>query len=187
MELTNRQKFCLKMREFFRPSINVVLPQWVRIGRNVHIEQNVVFSYHGLGAEKIKDEWLLIPHAGHILIGDNVTILDSAIIMRATKTVTSIGPGSIIGVKAHIGHNVYIGPGCLIGSGCLIGGSVIIEKDVEIGAGAIIRNKVKIGKGAKIGLGAVVVKDVKEGETVAGCPAKPLTKKELEQTDKFLL
>lgn len=170
--LTKRQLFCLSQREGWKPSVNVVIPDFVTIGESCHLENNVTFSRHGLGAENIHGDWLLIPHTGRIEIGDNVTLLDSAIIMRATKEVTKIGAGSIIGVKSHIGHNVHIGSGCLIGSAALVGGSCTIGDNTYIGAGAMIKNKVKIGKGCTVGMGAIVTKHIPDGETWAGIPAK---------------
>lgn len=150
------------------------LPHFVHLTdvNNTHIEKNVIFAEHGLGAEKFKDVWKLIPHNGDIIIGDEVTILDSAIIMRGTIGSTIIGKGSILGVRSHIGHNVFISRGCLIGSGSLIGGSVKIGKNCYIGAGAIIKNKVNIGDNCIIGMGAIVTKDVPNNKTVKGNPAK---------------
>jgi bifunctional UDP-N-acetylglucosamine pyrophosphorylase/glucosamine-1-phosphate N-acetyltransferase len=48
-----------------------------------------------------------------------------------------------------------------------------------IGAGSVLVAPVKIGEGATVGSGAVVTKahDVPAGQTVAGVPARPLTKK----------
>lgn len=62
--------------------------------------------------------------------------------------------GSVCLHGAHIGNNVYIGPGV-----CIVEG-------------------VTIGDGATIGAGTVVVKDVEAGTTVAGNPAKVISRKE---------
>ena len=51
-----------------------------------------------------------------------------------------------------------------IGNHCWIGAKVVILKDVEIGDGCVI------------GAGAVLTKSVLAGSTVAGIPAKPLSK-----------
>jgi len=169
----SRKDFCLQQRKNWNPEILSDIPHFVGYGEGCHFEKNVIFANHGLGAEKINGKWLLIPHFGIITIGNDVTILDGAVIMRATKEVTKIGSGSIIGVRAHIGHNVQIGEGCLIGSGSLIGGSSVIGDGAYIGAGAKVSNKIKIGEGAIIGIGAVVIRDVPEG-TWAGNPAKKI-------------
>jgi serine O-acetyltransferase len=63
---------------------------------------------------------------------------------------TTIGSGK--NTPAKIGNNVYIGPGC-----CIV-------EDVEIGDFAIV------------GAGSVVVKNVEPYTTVAGNPAKPISK-----------
>jgi bifunctional UDP-N-acetylglucosamine pyrophosphorylase/glucosamine-1-phosphate N-acetyltransferase len=55
----------------------------------------------------------------------------------------------------------------------------VIEDGAFIGVNAVLIAPVKIGKDAKVGAGSVVTKnkDVQAGQTVAGVPAKPLTRK----------
>jgi acetyltransferase-like isoleucine patch superfamily enzyme len=55
---------------------------------------------------------------------------------------------------------------------------VVIEDDVRIGIGAIVLKGVRIGTGARVGAGAVVTSDVPAGATVAGNPARPVTRQE---------
>lgn len=176
VDLSPRQVFCIEQLEKtqWNPSIDIMTPMYVTCGKEVHIEKNVVFSNHGLGAEKFDHGWQLIPHTGKIKLGNYVTILDGAIIMRATKDLTQIKEGTIVGVRAHIGHNVTIGRKCLIGSAAVIGGSANIGDDTYIGAGAMISNKVKIGKNCIVGIGSVVIKDVPDNHVVAGNPARIL-------------
>lgn len=169
--MTKRQLFCKEMRKDWQPMVIADIPNFVLLGLDNHIEQNVTFSYHGLGAEKFNN-WELIPHIGVIEIGHDNTILDGSIIMRATKDKTVIGNGNILGVRSHIGHNTTIGDRNLIGSGVMIGGSVIVGNDCDIGMGAIIRNKVKIGNNVVIGMGSVVTKDIPDNCVVYGNPAK---------------
>jgi UDP-2-acetamido-3-amino-2,3-dideoxy-glucuronate N-acetyltransferase len=51
-----------------------------------------------------------------------------------------------------------------------------VERGASLGSGAIVLGGVRIGAGALVGAGAVVTADVPAGETVAGVPARTLTK-----------
>jgi len=52
----------------------------------------------------------------------------------------------------------------------------VIERRASLGSGAVILGGVRVGEGALIGAGAVVTRDVAPGETVAGVPARVLTR-----------
>lgn len=178
---TPRQLFCLAQRKKwpFTSEVFSHVPYYVTIGKNVHIATNVTFSPQGFGFEKIDGKWLLIPHVGSILIGDDVSIYEGTIIVNATARdgTTEIGEGTKIDTNCHIAHNVKIGKNCLIISGSIIGGSTVIGDNCYLGIGCKIKNKVKIGNNVTIGMGAVVLKDVPDGVTVVGNPAKILLKK----------
>jgi UDP-2-acetamido-3-amino-2,3-dideoxy-glucuronate N-acetyltransferase len=53
----------------------------------------------------------------------------------------------------------------------------VIERRASLGSGAVILGGVRIGEGALVGAGAVVTRDVAPGETVAGVPARVLTRR----------
>ena len=151
-------------------------PEFVKVGKCENISKGVIFAPQGFGYIEVDGKNEHIPHSGRILIGDNVTIHENTVIVRATSDegVTSIGNGTKIDTFVHIAHNVKIGENCLIISGAKIGGSCEIGNNVYIGLGALIRNKIKIGDNSIIGMGAVVVKDVPANVTVIGNPAKIL-------------
>ena len=91
---------------------------------------------------------LRIVHGGPVVVNSSAVLGDNIDLCQFTTI------GSVCLHGAHIGNNVYIGPGV-----CIVEG-------------------VTIGDGATIGAGAVVVKDVEAGTTVAGNPAKVISRKE---------
>jgi acetyltransferase-like isoleucine patch superfamily enzyme len=52
----------------------------------------------------------------------------------------------------------------------------VVESGASIGSGAVIMGGVRVGSGALVGAGAVVTRDVEPGETVAGVPARVLSR-----------
>jgi acetyltransferase-like isoleucine patch superfamily enzyme len=52
----------------------------------------------------------------------------------------------------------------------------VVERGASLGSGATILGGVRIGAGALVGAGAVVTADVGPGETVAGVPARVLSR-----------
>ena len=174
--MSERLEFAIQQRKDHphSPSIRSEIPLYVRYGERLDIAEGVVFAPHGFGYEFIDTKLELIPHAGGIWIGNDVSVHELTVICPATVAGedTKIEHGTKIDTRCHIAHNVHIGQNCLITSGVTIGGSTVIKDNVYIGIGAVIRNKVTIGEGATIGMGAVVTKDVPPGETWFGNPAQ---------------
>ena len=88
--------------------------------------------------------------------------------------------GIFISNSAHIGKDVVIFQQVTIGSNMLNGskrkGAPYVGNNVYIGPSVCIVEKVKIWNNTSIGAGAVVLKDVPENCTVAGVPAKIISK-----------
>lgn len=146
--------------------VNIVASRTAIIGDYTAIGNN------GFGFYKGKR----VPHRGNVLISAGVEIGNNTCIDRAVIGSTIIGENVKIDNLVHIAHGVKIGKGSIIVAGAVICGSVTIGENVWVGANACIRQHLTIGDNVVIGMGAVVVKDVPAGQTVAGNPARQLSK-----------
>lgn len=111
-----------------------LLPQGISVGRNVHLGKGVKFDYS---------------HGHHILIEDDVTVVDGTrILCHDAASVRRTGLG-------------WIAP-------------VVLRHGAFVGADALIMPGVTIGENAVVGAGSVVTNDVPAGTVVAGVPARPI-------------
>lgn len=77
----------------------------------------------------------------------------------------SIHPGTIIGDRCGIMHDVTIGTN-------MVEGTPTIGDDVFIGAGAKILGNIRVGNNVKIAANSLVISDIPDGCTAMGVPAK---------------
>ncbi|QXU53013.1 serine O-acetyltransferase [Rhodococcus sp. LW-XY12] len=106
----------------------------------------------------------------------------------SVRTGISVPPG-VFGPGLSIAHygSVVVNPNARVGSYCRIhsatniglfdGSAPVLGDRVYIGPGAAIYGGVKIGDGVAIGANAVVNSDVESNVTVAGVPAKVVSRK----------
>jgi sugar O-acyltransferase (sialic acid O-acetyltransferase NeuD family) len=104
-------------------------------------------------------------------VGVNVLIMAGVVITTAV-----IGDHVCILPNTVIHHDTAIGDWTLIGSNVTIAGNVTVGANAYIGSGTSIINGVRVGDGALLGLGSNVLRDVAADTTVAGNPARHLTR-----------
>ncbi len=108
----------------------------------------------------------------HAVIGPGSVIMSGAIINSAAR----IGSGVLVNTGAIVEHDCDIGDDSHIAPRSVLAGRVTVGERVLVGAGAVIIPYIKVGSDAIIGAGSVVIRDVSGGITVAGNPAKIVTR-----------
>jgi carbonic anhydrase/acetyltransferase-like protein (isoleucine patch superfamily) len=113
---------------------------------------------------------------GNVTIGDNVTIMDSAVI-RGDENSIAIGDNSNVQDNATIHVNLeyetIIGKNVSIGHNAIVHGARL-DDDVLIGMGAIILNNAHLRSGTVVAAGTVIPENFEsEGNCmIAGIPGK---------------
>jgi acetyltransferase-like isoleucine patch superfamily enzyme len=133
----------------------------IRIGRNCEIHPLAMLMTYG-GDIRIGDECSVNPLSivyghGGVCIGNGVRIAAHTVIIPANHT-PSTGERPLR--RAPITAR-----------------GIEIEDNVWVGAGARILDGVRIGKNAVIGAGSVVTRSVPANATVAGVPARVISKR----------
>lgn len=103
-------------------------------------------------------------------VESGTVVLAAAVI----NTDAELGTAVIVNTAAVVEHDCRIGDGAHISPGAVLAGGVHVGERSWIGAGAVVIPGVRIGNDAVVGAGAVVIRDVQDGQTVVGCPAKPI-------------
>lgn len=118
---------------------------------------------------KLDGKQQILPQAGGVLIGDDVTILSGVTVaISMFPLFTRIGNRSSIDNLCHIAHDCAIGEDVKITAGVTLSGRVTLENNAYIGPGTIISNGVTIGERAKVTIGSVVIDDVDRNSSVSG-------------------
>lgn len=144
-----------------------------RVGSRCRIGSNSVIGYDGFGYYTAEGVHHRIPHAGNVVIEDDVEIGACTCVDRAKFGSTRIGAGTKIDNLVQVAHNVQIGPGCILAGQAGIAGSVKLGRYVVLGGHAGLRDNISLGDGAQVAAYSGVSEDVPPGAAVAGTPALP--------------
>lgn len=142
------------------------------LGNRVILHAGAVVGADGFGYTCKGREFVKLPHAGTVEIGDDVEIGANATIDRAKTGATVIGSGTKIDNLVHIAHNCKIGKNCVIVALVGIAGSVTVGDNVTLAGQAGVKDHVTIEEGCVIAARAGVVGDLAKGSMVSGFPAR---------------
>lgn len=159
---------------------NVVLYEQVILGNRVTVHAGSVIGEDGLGYAPVGQEWVKIPQAGYVEIGDDVEIGANCSIDRATLGKTVIARGTKFSNLIAIGHGCKIGENCMLVAQVGVAGSVTVGNHVTMAGQVGVVGHVTIGDNATLAAKAGVANDVPAGETVLGAPAVPMAQKKRE-------
>ena len=110
--------------------------------------------------------------ANDVELSEGVQIMAGVVI----QTGCQIGENSIINTRTSIDHDCMIGCHVHVSPGCVFSGGVVVEEEAHIGTAAVVIQNIRIGFMSLVAAGAVVVRNIPGGVTVAGVPARELTK-----------
>lgn len=168
---------------------NVIIGQYVKIGRNCHIHANVTIGEYveigddvtiqsgcSIGADafyfkKTSYGYRKWRSCGRVLIEDKVDLGVGCTICRGVSGDTVIGTGTKLDAQIHIGHDVRIGRHCLIAAQVGIAGNTIVGDWVTLYGQVGIAQNLKIGDKAVVLAKSGVSKDLESGKTYFGTPA----------------
>lgn len=103
-------------------------------------------------------------------IGDGAFLAAGTVVNAEAR----IGEGAILNTGASVDHDCVIGAFAHIAPGARLCGNVSIGDRALVGTASALIPGVSVGADAVIGAGSAVVRDVPDGETWAGCPARPI-------------
>ncbi len=150
----------------------VVIRHSCQIGKGVRIGPNSVVGADGFGYFFSAGVHNKIPHAGNVVLEDDVELGACVCVDRAKWGSTRIGTGSKIDNLCQVGHNVQMGQGCLLAGQAGIAGSTKLGRYVVLGGAVSIKDNIEIGDGAIVGATSGVAKSIDPGQTVFGFVAK---------------
>lgn len=143
------------------------------LGERVTIKPGAVLGGDGFQLAPSEGRRVLVPHAGGVVVGDDVTIgSQTCVDCGLFGEMTTIGPGTKIDNLVHVAHSARIGRDCVVVACAEISGSVVLGDGAWLGPGCAINPSLFVGAYAQIGTGAVVVADVPAHAVVFGSPAR---------------
>ncbi|MCC7290577.1 MAG: UDP-3-O-(3-hydroxymyristoyl)glucosamine N-acyltransferase [Phycisphaerales bacterium] len=151
---------------------NAVVADRCVLGSRVVLKAGAVVGGDGFGFYFDEGSHHRVPHAGIVIIEDDVEIGSCSCVDRAKFGATRIGAGVKIDNHVQIGHNVRVGRhGLLVAQVGISGSTRIGEYCVLAGRSGTV-DGAEIADRSTLAALSVVAKSTTEGQTVMGFPAQ---------------
>ena len=134
-----------------------------------------IFSFASVGADP--QDLKYQGERTSLLIGENVTIRESATVHRGTRGgggVTVIGDGCLIMATVHVAHDCRLGPGVIMSSYAVLAGHITIGEGAIIGGLTAIHQFCRVGVHAFLGGFSGLSKDLPPYMAAAGDTRRPI-------------
>jgi len=153
----------------------------VVLGKNVIIQSGSVIGSDGFGYVPVHEGYVKIPHAGTVVLEDDVEIGANCAIDRGTFGETRIGSGTKLDNLIHVAHNVQIGKNTVIAAQSGISGSTKIGSNVKIAGQVGFVGHIEIGDNSSFGAQSGISKSVPAGQIYFGTPAQEIMQAKREE------
>ena len=127
-----------------RLGVGVSVGAGVRLGARVIVQSGTVIGSDGFGMAWTGKDWLKIPQAGTVVVGDDVEIGANTTVDRGALDDTVLENGVKIDNLVHIAHNVCIGEHTAIAACVAIAGSTHVGRRCRIGGAVAISDHLQI-------------------------------------------
>lgn len=128
------------------------------------------FKSAGFGFATLVDPTALVSPSAEL--GEGVQILATAVVQAGAR----IAANSIVNTGAIVEHDCLVGEHCHIAPRAVLSGGIEVGNGSHIGVGATIIQGIVLGDEVVVAAGAVVIRDVGPGATVAGVPARTISR-----------
>ena len=157
---------------------HVVVYDQCIIGNSVIIHASTTVGSDGFGYTFIDGKQRKVPHAGNVVIEDEVEIGANTSIDRATLGSTVIGEGTKIDNQVQIAHSVKLGKHNILCAFTGIAGSSSSGDYVVFAANVGVSDHVRIDDGVVLGArtGVPPNKHLRANQVYLGSPARPKDK-----------
>ncbi|MBN1941899.1 MAG: UDP-3-O-(3-hydroxymyristoyl)glucosamine N-acyltransferase [Phycisphaerae bacterium] len=152
----------------------VVVRSGCVLGDRVRIGPNSVIGADGYGYFYTDGVHHKIPHAGNVVIEDDVELGACVCVDRAKWGSTRIGAGAKIDNLCQIAHAVQIGPGVLLAAQVGVAGSTKIGAFAMFGGKVGVRDNIEIAPRAVIGACACIAQSVETTQPQMGIPSRDM-------------